>query len=110
MTGYFIHQPLNTEITSIGGHYLLIKEVRLPFDGRDVLYVSGCAVTDTSCCGASGCAFADVPGYILAWKENKDPDGFYISSVEYVTDIATQNSIREIIKKNDGVIQVNFRE
>jgi hypothetical protein len=110
MKSYYIHQPLNTEITSVGGHYLFIKEVLITLNNRDILYVTGCAVTDTSCCGSGGCAFANVPGYILNWKERKDSNGLFISEAEHVADIIIQNEIREIIRKNESITQVNFYE
>ncbi|MDP2862763.1 MAG: hypothetical protein Q8N95_08215 [Desulfobacterales bacterium] len=110
MSRYFIHQPLNSEITSIGGHYLFTKEVRIPYSNRDILYVTGCAVFDTTCCGAGGCAFANVPGYIIGWKEKNDSNDLLVSAVEHVTDIKIQNAIREIIRKNEGITQVNFYE
>jgi len=110
MKRYFIHQPLNTEITSIGGHYLFTKEVRVPYNNRDILYVTGCAVFDTTCCGAGGCNFANVPGYVLCWKEKTESNGLFVSAVEYVTDIKIKNEIREIIRKNEGITQVNFHE
>jgi hypothetical protein len=101
---------LNTEITSIGGHYLFTKEVRVPYNNRDILYVTGCAIFDTSCCGAGGCAFANVPGYVLCWKEKTDSNGLFISAVEHVTDIKIKHEMREIIRKNEGITQVNFYE
>jgi hypothetical protein len=110
MRSYYIHQPLNTEITSIGGRYLFIKEVRITLNNREIMYVTGCAVADTSCCGAGGCAFANVPGYILCWKGEKDSNGLFISEVEHVTDIKIQNEIRETIRKNEGITQINFHE
>jgi len=110
MRSYFIHQPLHAEITSISGRYLIAKEVRIPLDNRDILYVTGCAVADTSCCGTGGCAFAHVPGYILSWKGKTDSNGLFVSEVEHVTDMKIQNNIREIIRKNEGITQVNFYE
>lgn len=110
MKNYYIHQPLNTEIISIGGRYLMMKEIRVPLNKREILYVTGCAVADTSCCGAGGCAFADVPGYILRWKAENDSNGLFISEVEHVTDRIIQNGIREIIRKNEGITQVDFHE
>ncbi len=108
MTEYFKHQPLNIEIKSIGGYYLFTKEILIHLNNRDIIYVTGCAATDTSCCGGGGCAFANVPGYILSWKKEKDPDGLFISEVERITDPNIQNEIREIIRKNEGVTQINF--
>ena len=37
----FIHIELNVETVAIGGHYVFTKEVRLPFNGREVLYLAG---------------------------------------------------------------------
>jgi hypothetical protein len=108
MTGYYKHQPLNREIKSIGGYYLFTKEILIHLNRRDILYVTGCAAADTSCCGGGGCAFANVPGYILSWKTAKDPDGLYISEVEIITDPKIKNEIRERIRINEGVTQVNF--
>ena len=110
MKRYYIHQPLNTEIASIGGYYLFNKEVRVPYNNRDILYVTGCAVFDTTCCGAGGCAFANVPGYVLCWKEKTDSNGLFVSAVEHVPDKIIQNEIREIVRKNEGITQVNFYE
>ena len=41
----YIHHDLNREVTAIGGHYVLTKEVRLPFEGREALYVVGYAIS-----------------------------------------------------------------
>jgi len=104
----FIHQPLNSEITSIGGYYVITKEVCIPLGDRIIFYMTGYAAFDTSCCGTGGCAFANIPGFILRWKEMINSDGFSVSSIEPVTDIIIQNEIREIIRKKEGINQVNF--
>ena len=105
----FVHQELNREITAIGGHYVLTKEVRLPFRGREVLYLVGCAVVDTSCCGAGGCAYALVPGFILEWKRQTDGDGLAVSQVEPIRDEATQREIGRLIEEAEPVHQVIFQ-
>jgi hypothetical protein len=105
----YVHQELNQEITAIGGHYALTKEVRLPFRGREVLYLVGCAVVDTSCCGAGGCAYALVPGFILEWKSQTDGDGLAVSRVEPIRDEAIQREIGRLIEKAEPVHQVTFQ-
>ena len=50
-TREYTHIELNVEVQSIGGHYILDKEVRMPYRGEEVLYVVGTGVVDTSCCG-----------------------------------------------------------
>jgi hypothetical protein len=108
MKNHFIHHPLNSEVQAIGGYYVFTKEVRLLIKEREIFYVTGCAAITNSCCGTAGCAFANVPGYILSWKERKDSNGLFISSFENITDPKIQNEIREIIKKREGINQVNF--
>lgn len=108
MAKTFVHQQLNSEIRSIGGHYVIAKEACVSFGDRNLLYVTGYAAFDTSCCGAGGCVFANIPGFVLSWKNSIDTNGFSVSTVEPVTDISTQKIIRDFIKKKEGIDQVNF--
>ncbi len=103
-----VHRPLDDEVTAVGGHYRFTREVRLPHEGRELLYLCGHAVFDTTCCGGGGCGYAWVPGYVLGWKVETGPDGFAVSRVEPVRDPAAQAGIRDIIRKREGVAQVNF--
>jgi hypothetical protein len=103
-----IHQELNEEITAIGGAYTLVKEVRLPFEGREILYIVGHAAFDSTCCGVSGCAYALVPGFILDWKANYNTNGLPVSQVESVQTEAAQASIRKLIFEQEIVHQVQF--
>ena len=105
----YIHHELNREVTAIGGHYVLTKEVRLPFEGREILYIVGYAVVDNSCCGVGGMAFALVPGFILDWKGKTSNDGCAISLVEPIHDEAAQREIRQLIERREVVHQVSFQ-
>ena len=105
----YIHQELGQEITAIGGHYALVKQVRLPFGGREVLYLVGYGIFDTTCCGVGGCTYALVPGSILDWKTETNADGLAVSRVEPIRDETIQREIRQLIKKQEVVQQVRFQ-
>ena len=105
----YIHQGLNQEITAIGGHYVLVKEVRLPFHGREILYLVGHAAFDTTCCGAGGCAYALVSGFVASWHSSRNEDGLPVSRLEPINDTDTQNGIRRIIERLETVQQVIFQ-
>ena len=109
MTHTYTHIELNIEVRSIGGHYVLEKEVRIPFNGREVLYVVGMGVVDTSCCGITGCRYAIVPGYILNWKSHANKDNLSVSDVEPIRDQDVKKEITERIKKTEMVQMVEFR-
>ena len=104
----FIHIELNVETVAIGGHYVFTKEVRLPFNGREVLYLAGYALFDTSCCGSGGCGYALVPGFIRNWKNKINTDGRPISGIEPVSDPAMQRQIKSLVKTIEAVPQVVF--
>ncbi len=107
MTDY-IHQPLNQEIVAIGGRYILFKEVRLKMMEGEVLYLVGCAMVDSSCCGTAGCGYALVQGFVRDWQYRCDKDGSPISRVERIQDEALQAEIGALIRKKEMVTQVNF--
>ena len=104
----YVHQRLDQEITAIGGTYILVKEVRIPFNGREILYLVGHAAFDTTCCGAGGCAYALVPGYILRWKDRTNKDGLAISRVEPVRNRDVQEQIRQRVETKEVIQQVTF--
>jgi hypothetical protein len=104
----YVHQQLNQEITAIGGHYALVKEVRLPFGGRELLYLVGHAAFDTACCGVGGCAYAMVPGFVLNWKIRMNADGLPVSQVEAIQDKHKQEQVQRLIEKREPVHQVRF--
>jgi hypothetical protein len=109
MAKEYVHFELGAEVRSIGGYYTIDKETRVPYDGREVLVAFGFGAADTSCCGAgTGCRFANVVGYVLAWKTGEAPDGLPISQVEPIKDESARSAIRKLIASSEPHCQVNF--
>ena len=104
----FVHPELGREITAIGGHYVFDKEIRLPYDSREILYFVGYAVLDSTCCGVGGCAYVFVPGFIRHWKYRRDQGDCFVSKVEPIGEPAIQKEVREAILKKEMVFQVTF--
>ena len=105
----YVHRELNEIVTSIGGHYTFTKEERLPFNGREVLYLHGYAVFDTTCCGGGGCNYALVIGFIGQWKEGSNDEGLPVSMVEPIRDADVQKEVSRLIQERGVVTQVNFK-
>ena len=104
----FVHPKLGQEVTAIGGHYVFGKEIRLPYNDREILYFVGYAVLDSTCCGVGGCAYVLVPGYIRQWKYKKNPNDGAVSLVEPIYGRTDQKQIRNLIQKKEMVYQVTF--
>ena len=99
---------LNREVRSISGSYELEKEAKFDIHGKEILYVVGNAVVDSSCCGVWGCRYALVPGYVRQFKTRQDEQGLWISEVEPIIDRAARQEITRAIKEKEIVQQVQF--
>jgi hypothetical protein len=108
LTVDYIHQPLNQEITAISGHYILTEEVRLPFENREILYLKGYAVMDTSCCGSKGCAFVHVKGFIIDWKAEMNTEGLEVTQVEPISEEGFRKRIRKLLQSREVFHQIQF--
>lgn len=104
----FSHPELNRRVTAIGGSYELIREVRLPLDGEDLLYLIGAAVFDTTCCGAGGSAYALVPGFVRQWKYRVDGNGRPVSQILPVAGDRPRERVKAVIFKKERLYQVDF--
>jgi len=108
LTREYTHLELNVEVQSIGGHYILEKEVRMPYHGEEVLYVVGTGVVDTSCCGMGGCRYAIVPGYVLDWRFRTNKDNLPVSEVMPIRDENVRKELTDRITKSEMVQLVEF--
>ena len=104
----YTHSKLNEDSYAIAGYYSLEKEVRLKYNNREVLYVVGQAVIESSCCGTGGCRYALVPGYIVNWQNRTNEADLPVSEVEPISDKEQQKNITRIIKEAEVVSQVDF--
>ena len=104
----YTHLELNRDIEALAGYYTPQKEVRLQYNGREVLYVISQAVVDASCCGSADFSCALVPGYIIRWQTETNKDGLPVSEVAPIADKATQDNIRKIIQETEPVSQIEF--
>ena len=107
-TKEFSHPALNKHIQAIGGKYVLTKEDILRYEEQEILYLTGVAVFDTTCCGSGGCSYAVVPGYVKKWKYKKDPENNPVSIVEPISNDRIREKIKEMILKKETVYQVDF--
>jgi hypothetical protein len=104
----YLHPELNKEITSVSGHYILTREVRMPYKDREIFYYIGHAAFETSCCGEGGCVYAFVVGYINRWKVEKSKERNDISQIEKISKESDRKEISGILKEKEGVHQINF--
>jgi len=107
-TTRYTHQALGEDVpTGIAGYYTPMREVRLPYHGRTVLYIVGRAVIESSCCGSGSWDYVAVPGYVVAWHSGTR-NGAPTSEVELITDRAEQEELRRSIETKENLDLVTF--
>ena len=104
----YVHQKLDEDSRSPAGFYTPEKEVRLRYNGRDILYVVGHAVMDSSCCGIGRWVYVIVPGYIVNWQSKTNEAGLPVTEVEPIPDKATRDTIKKIIEETESISQIEF--
>jgi len=112
----YTHLPLGTEVESFAGYYRPEKEVRLEYNGREVLYVVGYVAVEATCgpaggdaCRAASYRYAMVQGYLLEWQNETNESNLPVSAIEQISDQDTVNRIKQIILDKEHVSQVQFR-
>jgi hypothetical protein len=102
------HLELGRDIaTGIAGVYTPEKEVRLAYNGREVLYVVGEAMLSASCCGVGNWVYVAVPGYVISWHSSKD-GVVPISEVEPIGDPQAREELRKIIELRESTDRIQF--
>ena len=100
-------EPGKEILIGIAGHYIMFKEVRMPYKGGEILYITGKAVLENSCCGAGNWVYASVPGYIKGWH-TAERDGAVYSEVEPISDSAEREELNKIIEEREFLDMVYF--
>jgi hypothetical protein len=104
----YTHTELEQEVEALAGSYTPLKEVRLPYKDREVLYVVGQMLVDASCCGFANMGYITVPGYLVNWQCSTNENGCPVSDVEPITSENEQREIAAIIKGTEHMPQVDF--
>ncbi len=104
----YTHLELDKEQRFLPGYYVPTKEVRMKYDGREVLYVVGQATLDSACCNVGSFAYVIVPGYVVNWQKERNQDGLPVTEVEPVSDNAVQSNLRKIIHDTECISHIEF--
>jgi hypothetical protein len=111
-TADYVHLPINEDVLAFAGYYTPEQEVRLPFHGRELLYVTGHIVVESAChggtCEPQNYWYALVPGYVVVWQYRKNESDLPVSKVESIPDLETRKEIEQLIFSTEAVSRVEF--
>jgi hypothetical protein len=108
----YTHTKLEEEVRCIAGYYAPVKEGRIKYKNREVLYVLGSATIEASCCGVGKWCYVNIPGYVIHWQNNTNKAGLPVSIVEPVTDKTERSEIEKILRETEpaaaSLPEINF--
>ena len=106
----FVHFDLGKDVpTGIAGYYTPEREVRLIYRGREVLYVTGQAVLEASCCGTGRWRYATITGYVERWHSASEM-GRPVSEVQPIDDERERTEIRKIIEDRESAERLDAQQ
>ncbi|MFC1994004.1 hypothetical protein ACFLVI_01945 [Chloroflexota bacterium] len=109
MISEYVHLELGQEVNALAGYYIPLSETRLKHDGKEFLCVLGTSTVDNSCCGSiNNCAYAIVPGYVLAWQNKRNEAGLLVTEVEPIIDEDTKREISKTVREIENVGLIDF--
>ncbi len=108
MTIEYIHDPLDQPIESIAGYYTPLQELRLAYNGREVLCILGYVAVESSHYLTGGGTYALIPGYIVKWKFKENNGGMSISEVEPIRDEEVRQGISAAINEIEPAKIIDF--
>jgi hypothetical protein len=108
----YVHPKIGEGVNGMEDYKKPFKELRLPYNGREVLCETGISLAEaTACsvCSGAGCgSYAIVPGYIVKWKASKNESGLEISQVEPIADESVKREIARTIRENENISNIHF--
>ncbi|MBN2076668.1 MAG: hypothetical protein JW762_14060 [Dehalococcoidales bacterium] len=108
-TRYTHLTPGKNIVFGIAGYYTPQQETRLPYNGREVMYVIGQVIMEAACCNiADDWVYCLVPGYIVDWQKDVNEEGEKITTVEPVCTDREKADIRKAIQEREGYMPVDF--
>lgn len=103
-----VHQPPGTEVRAPWGEYTVRREGRIPYDGRDVLYVLADIAVGSACCGTAAGRILIVPGYIGSGGDAPLEENPARSRIIPVRAAREREAIGRILRKRVAPVTVVF--
>ena len=104
----YTHQLLDKQYGGISGYYTPRKEFRLNYQSRQVLYIVGHAVVESSCCGSGNWDYVLVPGFVVNWHSGKNQSGLSTTSVEAVENLQDIKELTSVIQARENTNCITF--
>ena len=95
----YTHPELDKEVYGIAGYYKAQEEGRLPYNGREVLYIFGQVAIETSCCGVGAWNYVQVPGFIVNWHMRDEGTETPVSELEPIGSHEDREGITKIMQE-----------
>lgn len=105
----YVPEVFGDEVAAPSGYYVPLEEGFVHYNGRRLLYVSGTACIEASCCGIGSWQYARVEGYVVendSSQSHGDGTGLEIETIE---DEGDRMAIRTLLLDKHPGARIEFR-
>jgi hypothetical protein len=104
----YVPEDLGGEVSTPSSYYQPVGKALVDYDDRRVLYVSGIAYIEASCCGRGSWQYLRVEGYVVA-KERCPEDAGDSVEIETIEDEGERQAISQLLLRTHPGARIEFR-
>jgi hypothetical protein len=105
------HKPedLGNEVPAPSGYYQPIDKALIDHAGRKVLYTSGIACVEASCCGMGSWQYVRVEGYVVEDERYQEQDLENRIEIEMIEGDDDKSAINKLLLERHPGARIEFR-
>ena len=105
----YIPGDVGDEVSTPSGYYQPIERALIEFEGRTVLYTSGTACVEASCCGTGSWDYLRVEGFVVDTKRLQHTGIDSPVEVEIIQDEGEKKALRRLLLERHPAARIEFR-
>jgi hypothetical protein len=105
----YIPEDVGNEVSAPSGYYQPVDKAIIDYEGKKILYTSGVACIEASCCGTGSWQYLRVEGYVVDNEPYQDRSFEDRIEIETIEDDGEKKAIsKRLLERHPGA-RIEFR-
>ena len=105
----YLPEGVGDEVSTPSGYYQPTGRASIEFEGRTVLYTSGTACVEASCCGTGSWEYLRVEGFVVDMKRLQNAGVDSLAEVETIEDEREKKALIRLLLERHPAARIEFR-
>ena len=105
----YIPEDVRNEVTTPSGYYQPVDKAFADYEGKTLLYTSGVACIEASCCGTGTWQYVRVEGYVVEDEPCRDRSAEDRLEIETIEGVDEKAAISKLLLRRHPGARIEFR-